>query len=301
MARPMMKDKGIPLKFWAEAVSLAVYIQNRCPTVAVSEKTPIEAWSGVKPDISHLRVFGSVCYAHIPKEKRQKLDDKSERCILLGFSEGTKGYRLYNLEQKKIIASRDVIFDEAAVYDWAGKEVSSNQQNVINMPLNWSIPGNSNTTTVIEPETNSGQSNEPGTSSRDNSTVREANSDVAVDEHVINQLSPTELVSSDTQQQPLLHAQRQVTQELAQGTGMQFDIHDEQIPDDNLVVPDSEEEDSDSPTPPRGSRTLIDIYARSEECNLSIVEPSSFEQAQHHEHWREAMKQEMKMIEKNST
>jgi len=66
-------------------------------------------------------------------------------------------------------------------------------------------------------------------------------------------------------------------------------------------VPDSEDESSDSPTPPRGTRSLADIYARAEECNLAAVEPTSFQEAEKHSHWREAMLQELKMIEKNNT
>ena len=49
MARSMLKEKGMPNTFWAEAVYTVVYILNRCPTKAVKDKTPIEAWSGRKP------------------------------------------------------------------------------------------------------------------------------------------------------------------------------------------------------------------------------------------------------------
>jgi len=62
MARSMLKGKGMPNTFWAEAVYTTVYILNRCPTKEVQDKTPIEAWSGRKPSAKHLRVFGSICY-----------------------------------------------------------------------------------------------------------------------------------------------------------------------------------------------------------------------------------------------
>ncbi|KAG6391565.1 hypothetical protein SASPL_149321 [Salvia splendens] len=86
-------------------------------------KTPIEAWSGRKPSVKHLRVFGSVCYAQTPKEKRQKLDETSVKCILVGYSNMSKGYRLYNLKTRSIITSRDVIFDENASWNWEVNEV----------------------------------------------------------------------------------------------------------------------------------------------------------------------------------
>lgn len=69
----------MPKEFWAEAVACAVYLSNLLPSRSVWGKTPQEAWSGRKPNISHLRVFGSIAYVHVPNEKRNKLDDKSEK------------------------------------------------------------------------------------------------------------------------------------------------------------------------------------------------------------------------------
>lgn len=69
--------------FWAEAVNTAVSILNRSPTKAVLNRTPFEAWFGEKPVISHMKVFGCVCYAHVPAEKRSKWDDKSELLVML--------------------------------------------------------------------------------------------------------------------------------------------------------------------------------------------------------------------------
>ncbi|KAL0418689.1 UNVERIFIED_CONTAM: Retrovirus-related Pol polyprotein from transposon TNT 1-94 [Sesamum radiatum] len=73
---------------------------------AVQNMTPIEAWSGKKPSAKHLRVFGSICYVHIPTEKRHKLEEKTEKGIFLGYSTQSKGYRIYNLKTKKLIISR---------------------------------------------------------------------------------------------------------------------------------------------------------------------------------------------------
>jgi len=53
MAKTMMNEKGLPKYFWEEAVHTTVHILNRCPTKALKDKTPIEAWSGIKLSISH--------------------------------------------------------------------------------------------------------------------------------------------------------------------------------------------------------------------------------------------------------
>jgi hypothetical protein len=105
-------------EFWAEAVDCAVYLANQCPTRSVWNKTPQEAWSGRKPNISHLRVFGSIAYAHVPYQKRSKLDDRSEKLVFIGYDHRSKGYKLYNPSKGKIISSRDVEFDEEGAWNW---------------------------------------------------------------------------------------------------------------------------------------------------------------------------------------
>ena len=112
--RSMLVDAKLPHKFWAEALSTAVYLRNRSPTKAVEDKTPYEALTGNKPDVKHLRVFGCIAYANVPKDERKKLDSKSKRCILLGYGSETKGYRLYDVEKGKVLHSRDVIFNESS-------------------------------------------------------------------------------------------------------------------------------------------------------------------------------------------
>ena len=77
MARSMLKGKNLPNEFWAEAVNTAVYILNRSPTKAVQNMTPYEAWFKRKPQVNNLKVFGCVCYYHIPAENRkEKFDEK---------------------------------------------------------------------------------------------------------------------------------------------------------------------------------------------------------------------------------
>jgi len=60
----------LPKKFWAEALNTAVYLRNRSPTRAVQEVTPFEALTKQKPDVSHFRVFGCLCYAPVTKEEK---------------------------------------------------------------------------------------------------------------------------------------------------------------------------------------------------------------------------------------
>jgi transposase InsO family protein len=112
MANCMIQSKGLSLQYWAEAINCANYIVNRTPTKALKNITPEEAWTKIKPDVSHFRVFGSIAWAHIPDEKRKALQPKSEKCIFVGYSEDVKGYRLLQPHCNEIILRRDVKFDE---------------------------------------------------------------------------------------------------------------------------------------------------------------------------------------------
>ena len=53
-------------QYWAEAVATATYLRNRLLTRSLKNKTPYERWFDRKPDLSHVRVFGCMCYAYIP-------------------------------------------------------------------------------------------------------------------------------------------------------------------------------------------------------------------------------------------
>ncbi|MCO5550786.1 hypothetical protein L7F22_004277 [Adiantum nelumboides] len=110
MARCMLKAKSLPHKLWMKAIACAAYVLNRCPTRALKTFTPYESWYDRKPSVSYFCVFGCLAYAHIPQQLRGKLDDKAVKCIFVGYSSGSKGYRLYNPATNKIFESRDVIF-----------------------------------------------------------------------------------------------------------------------------------------------------------------------------------------------
>ena len=94
-----------------------LYFEQK-PIIDVQNINPEEAWSGCKPAVDHFRVFGCIAYVHIPDEKRRKLNDKGVKCIFLGVSDHSKSYKLYDPIIKKIVISRDVIFDEEKTWMW---------------------------------------------------------------------------------------------------------------------------------------------------------------------------------------
>lgn len=65
-ARTMIEAANLDHNYWAEAVNTSVYLKNRSSTRAIFSMTPEEAWSSQRPDVSHLRIFGSRAFLYIP-------------------------------------------------------------------------------------------------------------------------------------------------------------------------------------------------------------------------------------------
>lgn len=111
-ARTMLQAKNLPMYLWAEAVNTAVYLQNRTPSRMNPEKTPFELWHGEKPDVGHLKIFGSVAYVHVPRQFRNKWAAKSKKTIFVGYHGDSTNYRLFDENVKRVSVARDVIFNE---------------------------------------------------------------------------------------------------------------------------------------------------------------------------------------------
>jgi hypothetical protein len=86
-------------------VGSARYLVNRSPSLTLFNKTPQEVWSGKKPYLTHLKVFGYEAYVHVPKKKMSKLDKKVAKCIFIGYKDGLQGYKIWNPENKKVMYS----------------------------------------------------------------------------------------------------------------------------------------------------------------------------------------------------
>ncbi|KAJ8876503.1 hypothetical protein PR048_020948 [Dryococelus australis] len=98
--------------FWLKAALTAVYLINRSPNSALPEgKLPAELWYCRKPDLTQLRVFGCLAYAHKVKcERSSKLDSHSRKCFMLGYCDN--GYRLWCTDLKIVIVASSVKLDK---------------------------------------------------------------------------------------------------------------------------------------------------------------------------------------------
>ncbi|PWA81457.1 ribonuclease H-like domain-containing protein [Artemisia annua] len=110
-ARALMFQGGVPLNMWTESILTATYLINRLPTAVLSGKSPYEMVYNTGPNLLNLRCFGCLCFSTVLNES-DKFGSRSDKCVFVGYAFDKKGYKLFNLDQKKFIFSRDVKFYE---------------------------------------------------------------------------------------------------------------------------------------------------------------------------------------------
>jgi hypothetical protein len=120
--RAMLKDAGLPIEFWDEAVEADTYMRNRTntgPTIDGKQVSPEEAFTGKTPSIDHIRVWGSKCYSYIhPKtipadQRHDKLVDRGRVGVFMGYSETTnKQFKFYSPELGYTSRSSRISVDE---------------------------------------------------------------------------------------------------------------------------------------------------------------------------------------------
>ena len=92
----MLNQAKLPPSFWGATVLYLTDILNATPSTSVSDTTSYTVWNGTKPDISMFRVFGCRAHVNIVRKDRKNLEPHSEPCIFTGFSDGYKGWKIYN-------------------------------------------------------------------------------------------------------------------------------------------------------------------------------------------------------------
>ncbi|RVW32004.1 Retrovirus-related Pol polyprotein from transposon TNT 1-94 [Vitis vinifera] len=94
MVRSMMSYSSVPISLWGEALKTAMYILNRVPSKAVP-KTPFELWTGRKPSLRHIHIWGCPAEARIYNPHEKKLDSRTVSGYFIGYPNKSKGYRFY--------------------------------------------------------------------------------------------------------------------------------------------------------------------------------------------------------------
>nr|GEW05883.1 hypothetical protein [Tanacetum cinerariifolium] len=108
----MISASILPLSFWAKAIATACYTQNRSIIIPTYNKTAYHIINDRKPSIKHLHIFGCICYITRDGEHLDKIKEKGDLYILVGYSTQLKGYRVYNKRTRLIVKSIHIRFDE---------------------------------------------------------------------------------------------------------------------------------------------------------------------------------------------
>lgn len=111
MVRCLLSDAGLPDSLWEEALQTANYIRNRCETKSLKDVSPFEAFWEIKPNLSHLRVFGCKVVSLDKRPNRGKWEERGILCRLVGYSSNKKGYRLLD-QNNRVFVNRNVRFLE---------------------------------------------------------------------------------------------------------------------------------------------------------------------------------------------
>ena len=127
-AEAVWHHTGLSNGFWIYAVKARIDTYNVTPIKWADYKTPKELWSGQKPDISHLQVFGCLAWVHILKRRRHKLKPKSWEMSFIGYELGSKGYQFWDAAHQCFKISHDVKFEETC---FSAKEMKLTQSTLV--------------------------------------------------------------------------------------------------------------------------------------------------------------------------
>ena len=123
----MLQHSGLKLEFWV------VYSVNLSSSKAIRLEVPQALWSRKEPTYDRFHIFGCEAYAFIPREKTTKLSAHATKCIFLSYgADGEFGYRLWDPENRKLIRSSDVVFNEDSI-------LSRNQQKIVGKRVSFEI------------------------------------------------------------------------------------------------------------------------------------------------------------------
>ncbi|GJX02987.1 retrovirus-related pol polyprotein from transposon TNT 1-94 [Tanacetum coccineum] len=112
-ARTMLADSKLPTTFWAEAVNIACYVQNRVLVVKPHNKTPYELFHGRTPTLSFMRPFGCLVTILNTIDHLGKFDGKADEGFFVGYSLNSKAFRVFNSRTRIVEENLHIRFSES--------------------------------------------------------------------------------------------------------------------------------------------------------------------------------------------
>ena len=112
--RVLLLQAHMPPSYWVEALHMATHLFNILPSFAIDNEIPFTRLFQKPVSYDHLRIFGSLCYPNLLATASHKLSLRSTKCVFIGYPINHRVYRCLDIQTRRIIISRHVIFDETS-------------------------------------------------------------------------------------------------------------------------------------------------------------------------------------------
>ncbi|KAF5776249.1 putative RNA-directed DNA polymerase [Helianthus annuus] len=328
MARALMFQASLPKRFWGECIQTACYIINRLPSKVIGNKTPYEIVFRKKPDYDRLRVMGCLAYYRSIETNGDKFEFRGRPGVFLGYPQGTKGYKIFDVEHGKIAVSRDVTFVEK-VFPFEKLKTNNSNQDLFNVPeedyeIIFEEPYNSQKATQMDPHgPNIGTEEAPGSGSMADATSPQREGlpigldntrgqpqdflSPSANDGLDQTPAPTHSLGDDAHET----GERVVNEFLSTTRGKRTISQPSYLKEFHVNLPPSV--DHTQPVTDQSSSTVHSLanyvsyekFSNSHKVFLTAItthnEPKSFHEAMQDENWKLAMKKEIQALEENKT
>lgn len=315
-ARALRFEANLPKRFWGECVLTAAYLINRLPSIVIENRTPYETIFGQKPDYHFTKIFGCLAYYRSTETKGDKFEPRGRPGVFLGYPPGIKGYKIYDIENKKIIVSRDVRFYENN-FPFKGMNMDLKETTAMEHPLfveeenpretdlkqTTEVQENVTEVEVAQMPTNECPSQEDqimesphSEQAEPNTTQNSSNSPTS---SIIEDVSPQDPI----EEQSLQHNEP-VREKRNKTQPKHFGDYFVQLPPSVDHAQSPPNQDS-STVHPLANFVSYKNFSESHKVFLAAIdsndEPKYFHQAIKDDRWKEAMKKEIRALEENDT